>query len=107
MKHELLYEPVETFSMGRSHQKYSQLVLSVSISEAEADLPEGESMIGKPIVVDDSDISLGFSPSSTRDVSSKAIESEVSVPPSDSYKENKGHLLIYLVNSRKQMLGMT
>lgn len=73
--------------MEGAHQKYSQLALAVSVSEAEADPPEDEWMTGKPSVADDPAVSLGFSPSSARDLISKAIESEVSVPPSDSYKE--------------------
>lgn len=73
--------------MESSHQKYSQLVLTVSVSEAEVDPPGDERMTGKPSAADDPAVSLGFSPSSARDVISKAIDSEVSVPPSDSYKE--------------------
>lgn len=67
----------------------------MSVSEAEADPLEDEWMIGKPTVADDSDISFGFSPSSARDALSKTIESEVSVPTSDSCKETKGHFNLF------------
>lgn len=73
--HKLWYKQVEAFSIERSQQKYSQMSLPIS------EPLEDKCLIGKPNV-DDTGISLLCSPS--KDVISKAIESEVSVPQSDS-----------------------
>lgn len=76
--HELWYKQVEAFRIERSHRKYSQSLI-MSVSEAEP--LEDERLRGKPNV--GSALSLFCSPSREKDVISRAIESDVSVPASD------------------------